>query len=185
VFDRGFMRDGEGREIDFRNTVILMTSNLGSDPLQACLQQQPDAPDSTLQELLRPILREHFQPALLARFQTLIYRPLQADALKGIVVLKLARVARRLQRHYGLACHIDEALNDALVAACLLPDSGARNIDSLLNQQILPVLSQQLLQRQAAGQTTHGVSLGYSDDYGVTLHFTNAHDAAHLAAMEG
>ncbi|ANJ55558.1 ClpV1 family T6SS ATPase [Pseudomonas silesiensis] len=185
VFDRGFMRDGEGREIDFRNTVILMTSNLGSDPLQACLQQQPDAPDSTLQELLRPILREHFQPALLARFQTLIYRPLQADALKGIVVLKLARVARRLQRHYGLACQIDEALNDALVAACLLPDSGARNIDSLLNQQILPVLSQQLLQRQAAGQTTDGVNLGYSDDYGVTLHFTNAHDAAHLAAMEG
>ena len=139
----------------------------------------------SLQALLRPILREHFQPALLARFQTLIYRPLQADALKGIVVLKLARVARRLQRHYGLACHIDEALNDALVAACLLPDSGARNIDSLLNQQILPVLSQQLLQRQAAGQTTHGVGLGYSDDYGVTLHFTNAHDATHLAAMEG
>ena len=83
VFDRGFMRDGEGREIDFRNTVILMTSNLGSDPLQACLQQQPDAPDSTLQELLRPILREHFQPALLARFQTLIYRPLQVDALQA------------------------------------------------------------------------------------------------------
>ncbi len=95
VFDRGCMRDGEGREIDFRNTVILMTSNLGSDQLQACLQEQPDAPDSTLHEWLRPILREHFQPALLARFQTLIYRPLQADALKRIVVLKLAQVARR------------------------------------------------------------------------------------------
>ncbi|WP_163009178.1 AAA family ATPase, partial [Pseudomonas viridiflava] len=93
VCDRGFMRDGEGREIDFRNTVILMTSNLGSDLLQHCMQEQPDAPDSVLHELLRPVLREHFQPALLARFQTLIYRPLQADALKRIVTIKLAQVA--------------------------------------------------------------------------------------------
>jgi type VI secretion system protein VasG len=70
VFDRGFMRDGEGREIDFRNTVILMTSNLGSDHLMQLLDEQPDATDSDLHELLRPILRDHFQPALLARFQT-------------------------------------------------------------------------------------------------------------------
>jgi type VI secretion system protein VasG len=171
VFDRGFMRDGEGREIDFRNTVIVMTSNLGSDELQTCLQERPEAPESTLHELLRPILREHFQPALLARFQTLIYRPLHADALKTIVGLKLTKVAQRLQRHYGLECQIDERLHDALVAACLLPDSGARNIDSLLSQQILPVLSQQLLQRQAAQQPTHGISLGHSDDEGITLQF--------------
>jgi type VI secretion system protein VasG len=184
VFDRGFMRDGEGREIDFRNTVIIMTSNLGSDALQACLQEQPEAPDSTLHELLRPILREHFQPALLARFQTLIYRPLQADALRRIVAIKLAQVARRLQRHYGLACQIGDSLNDALVAACLLPDSGARNIDSLLNQQILPVLSQQLLQRQAARQKAQGVTLSYSDVEGITLHFTDAQDVAQPAPQE-
>jgi type VI secretion system protein VasG len=184
VFDRGFMRDGEGREIDFRNTVILMTSNLGSDALHTGLQQQPEATDSTLHEWLRPILREHFQPALLARFQTLIYRPLQADALKGIVTLKLAKVAKRLQRHYGLNCQIDDALNDALVAACLLPDTGARNIDSLLNQQILPVLSQQLLQRQAAQRKTLGVTLGYSDEEGITLQFTDAPGAAQPAAIE-
>ena len=184
VFDRGCMRDGEGREIDFRNTVILMTSNLGSDELQACLQEFPGAPDSTLHELLRPILREHFQPALLARFQTLIYRPLQADALKTIVAIKLAQVAKRLQRHYGLNCQIDAALNDALVAACLLPDTGARNIDSLLNQQILPVLSQQLLQRQAARQKTLGVTLGYSDEDGIVLHFIDAQDAVSPVALE-
>lgn len=184
VFDRGFMRDGEGREIDFRNTVILMTSNLGSDLLQTCVQDQPDAPDSVLHELLRPILREHFQPALLARFQTLIYRPLQADALKRIVAIKLAQVAKRLQRHYGLACQIDDALNDALVAACLLPDSGARNIDSLLNEQILPVLSQQLLERRTAQQRTHGVRLGYSEDDGISLHFIDVQDTAQPVALE-
>ncbi|MGH8417180.1 MAG: type VI secretion system ATPase TssH [Pseudomonas sp.] len=178
VFDKGFMRDGEGREIDFRNSVIVMTSNLGSDALQQCLQAQPDTTDAALQTLLHPILREHFQPALLARFQTLIYRPLQADALRAIVALKLGKVAQRLRHHYGLACRIDEGLNDALVSACLLPDSGARNIDSLLNQQILPVLSQQLLQRQALGLMPHEVTLKYSDTDGIGLHFTDAPNTA-------
>ncbi|EIS21621.1 C-terminal, D2-small domain, of ClpB family protein, partial [Yersinia pestis PY-64] len=132
VFDRGFMRDGEGREIDFRNTVILMTANLGSDHLMQLLDEQPEATHSDLHELLRPILRDHFQPALLARFQTLIYRPLNAIALRTIVEMKLAQVAKRLNKHYGLHCTIEESLYDTLVAACLLPDTGARNIDSLL-----------------------------------------------------
>ncbi|WP_457946421.1 type VI secretion system ATPase TssH [Enterobacter mori] len=152
VFDRGFMRDGEGREIDFRNTVILMTSNLGSDHLMQLLDEQPDATEGDLHELLRPILRDHFQPALLARFQTVIYRPLAEAAMRTIVEMKLSQVSRRLNRHYGLTTHIDENLYDALTVACLLPDTGARNVDSLLNQQILPVLSQQLLSHMAAGQ---------------------------------
>ncbi|MGV8916519.1 MAG: type VI secretion system ATPase TssH [Pseudomonas sp.] len=173
VFDRGFMRDGEGREIDFRNTVIVMTANLGSDQLMQRLDEQPDATDADLQELLRPILREHFQPALLARFQTLIYRPLAGDALKRIVAIKLGQVANRLQRHYGLQCHIEPSLTDSLVAACLLPDSGARNIDSLLNQQILPVLSQQLLQRQAHQQQARELWLGYSEEEGISLIFVD------------
>jgi len=108
---------------------------------------------------------------LLARFQTLVYRPLGAEALKRIVDLKLAKVARRLQRHYGLDCQIHDSLAEALVAACLLPDSGARNIDSLLNQQILPVLSQQLLQRQALKQVVTRVVLGHDEEEGVLLTF--------------
>ncbi len=75
------MRDGEGREIDFRNTVILMTANLGSDLLMQLLDEQPQASESDLHELLRPV-RGHFQPALLARFQTVIYRPLPAGAAR-------------------------------------------------------------------------------------------------------
>lgn len=181
VFDRGFMRDGEGREIDFRNTVILMTSNLGSDLLQVCVERQPDIEDAALHELLRPVLRAHFQPALLARFQTLIFRPLGADALRRIVAIKLDQVARRLQCHYGLQCEVDDSLYEALVAACLLPDTGARNIDSLLNQQMLPVLSQQLLQRQAHGQPTQTVTLGYYESSGISLSFSDEHEAALLA----
>ena len=171
VFDRGFMRDGEGREIDFRNTVILMTANLGSDHIMQLLDEQPEATDSDLQELLRPILRDHFQPALLARFQTLIYRPLNATALRTIVEMKLDQVAKRLKKHYGLTTTIEESLYDTLVAACLLPDTGARNIDSLLNQQILPVLSQQLLQRKAGQQKTHSLALGWDEEDGIVLEF--------------
>ncbi|CQJ15430.1 MULTISPECIES: type VI secretion system ATPase TssH [Yersinia] len=171
VFDRGFMRDGEGREIDFRNTVILMTANLGSDHLMQLLDEQPEATHSDLHELLRPILRDHFQPALLARFQTLIYRPLDATALRTIVEMKLAQVAKRLNKHYGLHCTIEESLYDQLVAACLLPDTGARNIDSLLNQQILPVLSQQLLSRMSEQQRTTSLTLGWDEADGITLEF--------------
>ncbi|MDL4386240.1 ClpV1 family T6SS ATPase [Citrobacter braakii] len=171
VFDRGFMRDGEGREIDFRNTVILMTSNLGSDHIMQLLDEQPEATEGDLHELLRPILRDHFQPALLARFQTVIYRPLAEAAMRTIVEMKLAQVSKRLNRHYGLTTNIEESLYDALTAACLLPDTGARNVDSLLNQQILPVLSQQLLTHMAAKQKPHSLCLSWSEEEGIGLEF--------------
>ncbi|POD96022.1 AAA family ATPase, partial [Pectobacterium odoriferum] len=171
VFDRGFMRDGEGREIDFRNTVILMTSNLGSDPLMQLLDEQPDATEADLHQRLRPILRDHFQPALLARFQTVIYRPLAEAAMRTIVEMKLAQVSKRLSRHYGLTTHIEESLYDALTAACLLPDTGARNVDSLLNQHILPVLSQQLLTYMAAKQKPQTLCLSWSEEAGIGLEF--------------
>lgn len=174
VFDRGFMRDGEGREIDFRNTVILMTSNLGSDPVMQLLDERPDATEGDLQELLRPLLRDHFQPALLARFQTVIYHPLNEPAMRTIVQMKLGQVSKRLHRHYGLKTHTDESLYDALTAACLLPDTGARNIDSLLNQQILPVLSQQLLTHMAAKQKPHSLTLGWDEDEGIVMEFESS-----------
>ncbi|HAS1472201.1 TPA: type VI secretion system ATPase TssH [Enterobacter bugandensis] len=171
VFDRGFMRDGEGREIDFRNTVILMTSNLGSDHLMQLLDEQPESTEGDLHELLRPILRDHFQPALLARFQTVIYRPLAEAAMRTIVEMKLLQVSKRLHRHYGLTTQINESLYDALTAACLLPDTGARNIDSLLSQQILPVLSQQLLTRMADRQKPRSLHLSWSEVEGIGLEF--------------
>lgn len=171
VFDRGFMRDGEGREIDFRNTVILMTSNLGSDHIMQLLDEQPEATEAELQELLRPILRDHFQPALLARFQTVVYRPLTETAMRIIVQMKLNQVSQRLNRHYGLNTHIGESLYDTLTAACLLPDTGARNVDSLLNQQILPVLSQQLLTHMAAKQKPRSLTLAWDEEEGIVLQF--------------
>jgi type VI secretion system protein VasG len=106
------------------------------------------------------------------------------SALSRSSSIKLDQVGKRLQRHYGLRCEVDGSLHAALVAACLLPDTGARNIDSLLNQQILPVLSQQLLQRQALGQPTQAVTLGYCEDTGISLSFVDEHDPA-LQVAEG
>ncbi len=171
VFDRGFMRDGEGREIDFRNTVILMTSNLGSELLMQGVEDDPEVTESTLHELLRPVLRDHFQPALLARFQTVIFRPLDQEAMRTIVQMKLEQVSKRLHRHYGLNTHIADSLYDALTAACLLPDTGARNVDSLLNQQILPVLSQQLLSHMAAKRKPQTLMLRWDEEDGIVMEF--------------
>ena len=178
VFDRGFMRDGEGRVIDFRNTVIVMTSNLGSDEIIARWKFRTDVTTGTLMEAIRPLLVEHFQPALLARFQTIVYRPLSADALASIVRMKLDKVAQRIERRFNVPLVCDDALIGELVRACQLPDSGARNIDSLLDQQILPVLARELLARAASQQASAAVRLSYSDEDGIAVEFDHAGNPA-------
>jgi type VI secretion system protein VasG len=187
VFDRGFMRDGEGRVIDFRNTVIVMTSNLGSELIMAAQEAVVEAGGEVttgmLMEAIRPTLIEHFQPALLARFQTVVYRPLSSDAMTTIVRMKLAKVAQRIERKFNVPLICDDALIEELVRACQLPDSGARNIDSLLDQQILPVLSRELLVRVAQAQTLHAIRLSYSDETGVAVDFDDAPSEVHAVSI--
>ncbi|EUC16183.1 ATPase AAA-2 domain protein [Burkholderia sp. BT03] len=188
VFDRGFMRDGEGRIIDFRNTVILMTSNLASEQIvtafdttnEAASEVAQDAAhrvpvsDALLMERVRPVLVEHFQPALLARFQSVIYRPLSTAALGTIVRMKLDKVAHRIAKRFEVALICDDTLIDEVVRACQTPDSGARNIDSLLDQQILPVLSRELLVRSAKGKLPATIRLSVSETEGVIVDFEEA-----------
>lgn len=188
VFDRGFMRDGEGRVIDFRNTVIVMTSNLGSDQILAATDAVAEAGGAAtpgmLMEAIRPTLVEHFQPALLARFQTVVFQPLAAGPMATIVRMKLDKVSERVARRFGVPLRYDAGLVDALVAACLLPDTGARNIDSLLDQQILPVLARELLIRMG-NQAAHipaKIRLTFSDADGIGLEFDE--DAAPAEAGE-
>ena len=193
VFDRGFMRDGEGRIIDFRNTVILMTSNLASEQIVTAIDTANEAAseiaqdaagetapdrlpvsDALLMERVRPVLVEHFQPALLARFQTVIYRPLSTAALGTIVRMKLDKVAHRIAKRFEVALICDDTLIDEILLACQTPDSGARNIDSLLDQQILPVLSRELLVRSAKGKLPATIRLSVSDTEGVIVDFEEA-----------
>ncbi len=188
VFDRGFMRDGEGRMINFRNTVIVMTSNLGSELIMAAQEAMSDAGGDVttgmLMEAIRPALVEHFQPALLARFQTVVYRPLSADAMTTIVRMKLGKVAQRVQAKFGLPLICDDSLIGELVRACQLPDSGARNIDSLLDQQILPVLSRELLTRAKLAQKPNVIRLSYSDEDGIAVDFDDDNRAEWKPVVE-
>ena len=175
VFDRGFMRDGEGRVIDFRNTVILMTSNLGSDEILAASEAVAEAggevTPSLLMDAIRPRLVEHFQPALLARFQTIPFLPLSGEALASIVRMKLDKVGSRIAKRFDVPLVCDDALVAELVRACQLPDSGARNIDNLLDQQILPVLSRELLVRDTHRSKPAVVWLSFDETEGIVVGF--------------
>jgi type VI secretion system protein VasG len=173
VFDRGMMRDGEGREIDFRNCVILMTSNLGSAQIDEATADNPAIAQAELLEAIHPQLVAHFQPALLARFQTLVYRPLDATALASIVRLKLARITDRLRRQHDVELACDESLIGAMAGLCLARESGARNVDAFLNQRILPAVSRELLARMAAGTTPAKIVLSSSAEGNLTIDFVD------------
>ncbi|MCB9681147.1 MAG: type VI secretion system ATPase TssH [Alphaproteobacteria bacterium] len=145
VFDKGTLADGEGRLVDFRNTVILLTSNLATEPLTRLLETGvPDDPETVVARI-RPILSRHFQPALLARMTVVPYYPLPADVLRGVVDLKIGAVARRIQAQHGVRLTWSTALADTLAARCTEVEAGARHIDHLLRSTLLPVLSRQLL----------------------------------------
>ncbi|MCG5075954.1 type VI secretion system ATPase TssH [Paraburkholderia tagetis] len=172
VFDRGTMRDGEGREIDFRNCVILMTSNLGSEQIDEASSDNPAVSHAELLDAIRPQLLAHFQPALLARFQTLAYRPLDAAALAAIVRLKLAKVAQRLRRQHNVEFACDDSLIDAMAQRCLERHTGARNVDAFLNQNVLPTVSRELLSRMASGALPARIHLASSPEGNLTIDFT-------------
>ena len=155
-----------------------MTSNLGSDEIMAAMEVPKEVTTRMLIEAIRPLLVEHFQPALFARFQTIVYRPLSADALASIVRMKLDKVAQRIERRFNVPLVCEDALIGELVRACQLPDSGARNIDSLLDQQILPVLARELLARAASQQASAAVRLSYSDEGGIAVEFAQAGNPA-------
>ena len=219
VFDKGMMRDGEGREIDFKNTVILMTSNLGANELtqllkpqepeeteeavaeegkeqnvqeeqivdtevelsaqmpdgsseNACVSDDPvetdETPEFSLEELaeaIRPILTDHFQAALLARMQVVPYRPLEKEALAQIVRLKLDKIADRLYEAHQTRLSYSEDFAALLADSCTTGDSGARNIDHLLNRQVMPAIAQSFLQwQQTAGHMPERASLEVGEE---------------------
>lgn len=163
VFDKGVMDDAEGREIDFRNTLIILTSNVGSSTImQACLNKPADerpSPDQ-LSELLTPQLYKAFKPAFLGRMKTIPYFPVDDDALAHIIGLKLGRIARRVQATHRAVFEWDEALVDAVLARCTEVDTGARNVDHILNGALLPEIAEHVLSRMAQGETIAKIRVG-------------------------
>ncbi|MFF7396295.1 type VI secretion system ATPase TssH [Achromobacter sp. NPDC008082] len=163
VFDKGVMDDAEGREIDFRNTLIILTSNVGSSTImQACLNKPASERPSPeqLSELLTPQLYKAFKPAFLGRMKTIPYFPVDDDALAHIIGLKLGRIARRVQATHRATFEWDDALVDAVLARCTEVDTGARNVDHILNGTLLPEIAEQVLSRMAQGEAIAKIRVG-------------------------
>ncbi|HKT97978.1 MAG TPA: AAA family ATPase, partial [Paraburkholderia sp.] len=166
IFDKGTMDDAEGRAIDFRNTLIILTSNVGSSAvMQACLnkpaEELPNA--DALAELLRPQLYKSFKPAFLGRMKVVPYYPISDDVLAEIIELKLERIRRRIGANHGAAFEWDDSLVEAVLARCTEVDSGARNVDHILNGTLLPELAQQVLERIAQGTALASVAVRAND----------------------
>lgn len=162
VFDKGVLDDAEGRTIDFKNTLIILTSNVGSSQtMQACLNQAPeDLPGpEDLAGLLRPYLMKAFKPAFLGRLQVVPFYPLVDDMLIRIIELKLKRISRRIQNHHKAQLKYDDRFLEAVLARCTEVDSGARNIDHILNGTLLPALADALLGRLAEGNPVNTVKV--------------------------
>jgi type VI secretion system protein VasG len=161
VFDKGMLRDGEGRDIDFKNTLIIMTSNAGTETLTR-LAADPEtmpAPED-LAEALKPELLRHFKPAFLGRVTLVPYLPLSPDSLSRIVELNLDRIGRRLRDGYRARFSYDPEVVQGIAARCLEVNTGARNIEHILTRSLLPELSGQLLQRLAEDKTISAAHVG-------------------------
>ncbi|MDA0573227.1 type VI secretion system ATPase TssH [Burkholderia gladioli] len=166
VFDKGAMDDAEGREIDFRNTLIILTSNVGSSQvMQACLNKpQEELPDpDALAETLRPALYKAFKPAFLGRMKVVPYYPISDEVLVEIIELKLDRIRRRIEANHKAAFEWDESLVEAVLARCTEVDSGARNVDHILNGTLLPEIAGHVLERLADGTALKRIAVRASE----------------------
>ena len=172
VFDKGEMADGEGRRIDFRNTVIVLTSNLCAE-LIASLTERGEPPDAeAMVRALRPALALHFAPALLARMRVVPYVPLTARSLREIVVQRFERVGARLEAQQGLELTLSDAVIDAAAAHCARGAGGVRDIDALVNQTLLPRISTRILGAMNGGGSVNGVAVRLSEQGEWTCEFS-------------
>jgi type VI secretion system protein VasG len=161
VFDKGAMKDGEGRDIDFRNTLIIMTSNQGSDLITQLFADPDTAPEAAgLADALRPELLKCFKPAFLGRVTMVPYLPLRDDVLRGIIALQLGRIRSRVRDAYHASFDWDPALTGAIAARCTESGSGARNIDHILSRSLLPELSARLLTAMAEARPVSKIVVG-------------------------
>lgn len=165
VFDKGRMEDGEGREIDFRNTLIILTSNAGTDlVMQACNESEELPTVAYLNDLLKPELNRTFKPAFLGRTAVIPYYPLRDENMRKIVRLKLNKIGKRIKANHGAQFQYDDAVVDAIANRCTEVDSGARNIDNILTGTVLPEVSGHVLERMATGSGIETIQIGVGED---------------------
>ena len=165
LFDKGTIKDGEGRDIDFKNTVIIMTSNAGEDAIRAIFNQVEEKPDpDTLLDNIRPHLLKHFKSAFMGRANTIAYYPLDDDNLMAIAAINMRKIEKRIVENYGAAFSYDEDVLINIVARCQESDTGARNIETILNRTLLPSLASECLNKMANDEEITKVHVGATED---------------------
>jgi type VI secretion system protein VasG len=164
VLDKGRMDDAEGREIDFRNTIIILTSNAATDTLMKLTADPETAPtDEALLKAMKPELDKIFKPAFLGRMMIVPFYPIRDENLKKIIKLKLSKIVRRLKETHHVDLIYDEAMLNEIASRCTEVESGARNVDNILSNTLLPEMSRQILGRLAEGKTAENVSITVRD----------------------
>jgi len=165
VFDKGRMEDGEGREIDFKNTIIILTTNAATDELMAlCADPETMPSPGGLVKAIKPELDKVFKPALLGRTVIVPFYPIRDEALKTIIRLKLGKVQRRMRATHRVELTLSDALVDEIASRCTEVESGARNIDNILTNTLLPDLSTILLQSMVDGSKPSAVNIDLAED---------------------
>lgn len=167
VFDKGRLDDGQGVSVDFRNTTILLTSNVGSELIEAVCARQGDdvrVPVEALNQMLRPVLQKAFSPALLGRMTVVPYFPLARDVLDRIAGLKLDRLVKRFADNHGARLTLTPSVAQAVVDRAGATRAGARSVDHLVNQEVLPLLSTWVLQSLADGEPVGDLTMGVNED---------------------
>jgi len=165
VFDKGMMEDGEGREIDFKNTIIILTTNACTDTLMKLTADPETTPDpESLAKALKPELNKTFKPAFLGRLLVIPYYPIRDEALQKIIHLKLGKVRNRLQQNHRVTLAYDDTLVKEVARRCTEVESGARNVDNILTNTLLPEVSRQLLGRMAEGEKLNAVNVSIGTD---------------------
>ncbi len=165
VFDKGMMEDGEGREIDFKNTIIILTSNACTDLLMKLTADPETTPSADgLAKALKPELNKIFKPAFMGRLVTVPYFPLRDEAMKQIVTLKLAKIQRRIRENHKIELTYDSAVVAEVAKRCTEVESGARNVDNILTNSMLPDVSRYLLSRMAEHQKPSAIHVSVGEN---------------------
>ncbi|MGH9558196.1 MAG: AAA family ATPase, partial [Bryobacteraceae bacterium] len=173
VFDKGMIEDGEGRQIDFKNTVIILTTNAGTETIMKLTADPETVPSHQgLVKALKPELDKIFKPAFLGRMVIVPYFPVRDEALKTIVNLKLGKIRRRLAESHKIEFSWDAALVEEVGKRCTEVESGARNIDNILTNSLLPAISRSLLEHIAEGRKPQAIRAGIGEDGAFTYSYS-------------
>jgi len=176
VFDKGMLSDGEGRLVDFKNTVIIMTSNLATDKItNMTVAAWEDGKEPEMEEVMatiKPTLVAHFKPALLARMTFLPYLPISPTAMASITRLKLNKLMKQLQVTQGMKAEYTDRVVELITNRCTEVDTGARNIDHIMRATLIPQLSQAVLEQMAGGATPNKVVIDINDNSEFTTTFS-------------